>query len=65
LRGCLMGGASSNTSSIIYDLGTDLFVGRQATGEDQWDFGGNMDELRVYTRALSAAEVAVLAQGRN
>jgi hypothetical protein len=65
LRSCLSGSAASNTSSIVYNDGTDLFVGRQATGEDQWDFGGNMDEIRVYTRALTAADVAILAQGRN
>jgi hypothetical protein len=45
--------------------GSDLFVGRHGNGEDQWDFGGNIDEVRIYTRALTLAEVMALAQGRN
>ena len=51
--------------NIAYDQGNDLFVGRHGNGEDYWDFGGNIDEVRIYTRGLSAAEVAALAQGRN
>jgi hypothetical protein len=64
LQDCLVPAAKTNTANIGYD-GSDLFVGRQATGEDQWDFGGNIDEVRIYTRALSAADVTALAQGRN
>ena len=52
-------GYGSNPSSL------GLYVGRHGNGETQWDFGGHIDEVRIYTRALSATEVGVLAQGRN
>ena len=42
-----------------------LFVGRHGEGETQWDFSGHIDEVRVYSRPLSASEIAVLAGGRN
>ena len=45
--------------------GVGFFAGRHGDGQTQWDFGGNIDEVRMYTRALSAAEIAILAQGRN
>jgi hypothetical protein len=51
--------------NISYTGSNELAVGRHANGEDQWDFGGNIDEVRIYTRVLSAAEIAALAQGRN
>jgi hypothetical protein len=50
---------------IAYPDGAGFFVGRHALDQDQWDFDGNLDEVRIYNRALSAAEVSVLAQGRN
>jgi hypothetical protein len=45
--------------------GPDVFVGRHANSEDQWDFGGNIDEVRIYNRVLTEPEVMALAQGRN
>jgi hypothetical protein len=43
----------------------DFWVGRHGSGTStNWDFEGNMDEVRVYTRALSAPEIAGLAAGR-
>jgi hypothetical protein len=51
--------------NISYAGSNELSVGRHANGEDQWDFGGNIDEVRIYTRALSVAEITALAQGRN
>ena len=53
----------SNTENISYDAGIGFWVGRHGGTETQWDFDGNIDEVRVYNRALSAAEVTVLAQG--
>jgi hypothetical protein len=47
------------------NAGTGFFVGRHGSGETQWDFSGNMDEVRVYNRPLSALEISALAQGRN
>lgn len=42
-----------------------LFVGRHGDLQEGWDFDGNVDEVRIYTRPLSAAEITPLAQGRN
>jgi hypothetical protein len=43
----------------------DFWVGRHGNGtSSSWDFEGNMDEVRVYNRPLSAAEIARLASGR-
>jgi hypothetical protein len=57
---------SDRKDAISYTgAGSDVFVGRHANGEDQWDFGGNLDEIRIYTRALTLTEVMSLAQGRN
>ena len=51
--------------NIAYAGSNEMSVGRHANSEDQWDFGGNIDEVRIYTRVLSAAELTALAQGRN
>jgi hypothetical protein len=54
----------SNTrgESNNYDRGPDLFVGRHPSSPD-WDFDGNLDDIRFYNRALPAAEIAALAAG--
>jgi hypothetical protein len=49
---------------IVYDLGKDLWVGRHGNGNQNWDFEGNIDEVRVYTRVLTATEIAALAAGQ-
>jgi len=51
--------------NIVYALGTELWVGRHGTGKLGFDFGGNIDEVRAYNRALSATDIASLAQGNN
>jgi len=48
---------------IVYDRGPDFWVGRHGNAGTIYDFGGNIDDVRVYNRALSAAEVANLAKG--
>jgi hypothetical protein len=56
--------ASANaTHPILYDQGPDLWVGRHGNNQTNWDFGGNLDEVRLYTRALTAQEIAALAAG--
>jgi hypothetical protein len=52
-----------NTLPIFYDRGTDIFAGRHGNGNDMYDFEGNMDEIRLYMRVLSATEIAALAAG--
>ena len=59
---------STRGESISYsnsDVSDDLWVGRHGNGQTQWDFGGNIDELRIYNRVLSDAEIAGLAAGGN
>jgi hypothetical protein len=52
----------SNThgENMLYDKGPDFFVGRHGNGQTQWDFEGNIDDVRVYGRALTAGEIANL-----
>lgn len=51
--------------NIVYDQGTDLWVGRHGRPESnqQLDFSGHIDEVRIYRRALTDSEVAALAKG--
>jgi hypothetical protein len=50
---------------IVYDLGDDLFVGRHGFNQTQWDFDGNIDDVRLYGRALSPSEISFLAKGNR
>jgi len=43
--------------------GADFWVGRNGNGGTTFDFQGNVDDLRVYNRVLTATEVLALAQG--
>jgi hypothetical protein len=43
--------------NIVYDQGNTFFVGRHGNGQQNWDFQGLMDDVRVYGRALQANEV--------
>jgi hypothetical protein len=47
----------------IFYSGNDLWVGREGTGAPGRDFAGEIDDVRIYTRALSAEEIAALAIG--
>jgi Concanavalin A-like lectin/glucanases superfamily len=55
----------SNTrgENLAFDMGSELWVARHGTGEIEWDFDGNLDDVRIYTRALPADEIAALASG--
>jgi hypothetical protein len=57
--------ACTNTEGgdIAYTRGPDLWVGRHGTQKTTFDFDGNLDDLRVYNRGLSAGEVLGLFQG--
>jgi hypothetical protein len=46
---------------IDYSLGPDLLVGRHGNQGTTFDYAGEIDEVRVFDRALSAAEIAELA----
>jgi hypothetical protein len=50
------------TDDIRYVEGNDLWVGRHAAlARNRFD--GNIDDLRIYKRALSSSEIAALAAG--
>jgi hypothetical protein len=55
--------AQASTEPMAYDVGNAFRVGRHGQTADVYDFDGNIDEVRVYRRALSTAEIAALAQG--
>jgi hypothetical protein len=55
----------ANTASLVYDKANDLWVGRHGDGKDLFDFDGNIDDVRIYARALAAAEIAALAAGND
>jgi hypothetical protein len=46
--------------NLVYDRGPDFWVGRHGNGSTAWDFEGNLDDVRVYPRALPASEITVL-----
>jgi hypothetical protein len=63
--GAEVGNGTPTNIAIAYDLPNtnDLFIGSYA-GQDRFDFNGLVDELSVYNRALSAADVqAIYAAG--
>ena len=47
--------------AIEYDRSPDTFIGRGGTGLSGFDFNGLIDDVRIYSRALSLDEIAALA----
>jgi hypothetical protein len=47
---------------IVYTAGQAFLVGRHGNGQNTWDFDGNIDEVRIFRRALAADELAALAR---
>ena len=54
--------SNSRTEPVLYQ-GSAFYAGRPGADQTSHDFDGNLDELRVYGRVLSPAEIAGLAQG--
>jgi hypothetical protein len=54
---------TADGADIHYGSSSDLLVGRHATRGVHNIFSGNIDEVRIYNRGLSAAEITWLAQG--
>ncbi len=50
---------------VIYIRGTDLWVGRHGSDLLDVDFGGNIDDVRIFDRALSDQEIADLSRGSH
>ncbi|MBZ0192322.1 MAG: LamG domain-containing protein, partial [Candidatus Kuenenia stuttgartiensis] len=47
----------SNTGTITYTKGNNLFIGKHGNGDTVYDFIGLIDEAGIYNRALSDQEV--------
>ncbi len=57
-------GAPYATNDIYYEgLGQDFWLGRHGNAKETYDFQGNLDDVRIYDRVLSAEEIQALAQG--
>jgi hypothetical protein len=52
---------NSEGGSIVYDASLGLVVGRR--DDPLYPFDGNIDDVRIYTRVLSAARIQALADG--
>ncbi|MEM7314991.1 MAG: LamG-like jellyroll fold domain-containing protein, partial [Planctomycetota bacterium] len=54
----------NETASIGYNLGTSTVIGAHPS-DSTYDFDGEMDDVRVYSRALSSDEIAALATDQS
>ncbi len=45
---------------IIYSLGSNFYIGRHGDRKTDFYFSGSVDEVRVYSRSLSASEIRAL-----
>ena len=55
---------TSTTGAISYDNTKDTLIGGSPEST-RFDFGGKIDDARVYSRALSSDEIVALAAGAN
>jgi hypothetical protein len=53
--------ANTHGENLLYDRGADFWAGRHGNASTAWDFEGNLDDVRVYTRALTPLEITALA----
>ncbi|MEM6366057.1 MAG: LamG-like jellyroll fold domain-containing protein, partial [Planctomycetota bacterium] len=52
---------STHAAPIEYNLYSTTYIGRQGSGGSAIDFNGMIDDARVYSRALSAEEIAAMS----
>ncbi len=64
INGVLIFTSLANSGTIVDDSALSFHVGNQSTGGNSV-FNGNLDDVRVYTRALSQAEATKLANRIN
>lgn len=55
--------ANTFSGTNIYNSSQPLRVGSKSTGS--WNFGGSIDDVRIYGRALTASELATLYAGSS
>src|SRR5207244_10412044 len=49
--------SNADGRALSYALGNDFWVGRHGGGQSGFNFDGNLDEIRIYTRVLPLAEM--------
>jgi hypothetical protein len=54
----------TSTGVQTYDLGLDLFIGRHGNGGIEYDFDGSLDDVRIWDRVLTDAEIQALLAGQ-
>jgi hypothetical protein len=54
---------AASADPLGYDIAGSFTAGRHGEMEDTYDLDGNLDDLRVYGRALSTVEIMSLAAG--
>ena len=59
-NGVLAATLTAGVPAAQYNSGMNVSIGARADGTTRWN--GKMDEVRLYARALSAAEIALLPQ---
>jgi hypothetical protein len=59
----VMRGQMPATGTIAYGLGTNLNVGRHANNDPTRYFNGTIDEVNVFSRSLTSAEIGSLSAG--
>jgi hypothetical protein len=60
----------TNSQLVAFDIqyagrGSDFFVGRHGFNNVNFDFQGNIDDVRVYDRVLAGPEILALALGMH
>jgi hypothetical protein len=55
---------NTHGEDVRYDLSPSLFVGRHPDSAN-YDFDGNIDDVRIYSGALTAAQITALFQGSD
>ena len=60
---CANPASATNTADVVYVSGRSFWVGRNGNTSKDFDYDGNIDEVRIYNRVLSAAEILTLAEG--
>ncbi|MFK8014013.1 MAG: cadherin-like domain-containing protein [Gammaproteobacteria bacterium] len=58
-------GTVTAPDSIEYVPASTTYIGRDGRGTSDWDFNGQIDDARVFDRALTADEIAAIAGNRD
>ena len=54
---------TTRTEAITYDIGANTIIGAHGDGSSDYNFNGQIDDVQIYSRALSEVEIAELASG--